>query len=70
MELDELDDIEPECECHVSMGRWDLDETVDASDCLLHGPRSEMARRQLQQEVDDNFAWAESMRPFFEGDGA
>jgi hypothetical protein len=52
---------EPECECV----RIDVD-LDDASGCLLHGPHSEMARRQLEREAADEAAWAEAMAPVFE----
>ena len=50
--------LEPDCEC-VSI---DVDE-VDARDCLLHGPHSEMARWQRQREAEDLFAYYSHLDP-------
>jgi hypothetical protein len=46
------DDFEPECACV----RIDVD-LDDARDCPMHGPHSELARRQKQQEADDIWAF-------------
>lgn len=54
-------DEEPECCCV----RVDVDRD-DARDCPAHGPHSAVVKRQRQAEADENFAWAEAMRPVFE----
>jgi hypothetical protein len=50
-----------ECECEdgpimCECVRVDVD-LEDNRNCPAHGPRSASARRQLQQEADDNFAY-------------
>jgi hypothetical protein len=52
---------EPECECV----RIDVD-LDDPNGYLVHGPASNMARRQLEREAADEVRWAEIMRSAFE----
>jgi hypothetical protein len=56
---------EPECECVNSTGRWDLEESVDARNCPVHGPNGTKAKEERAREATENAAWAERMAGVF-----